>query len=62
MHAIINAVHKYLSFIHLITIMTSLQFTQVHGLGYTRGTRASFFLPHALGAYDLAAYTLHQLY
>ena len=37
-HAIVNAVHKYLSFAHWLATMTSrLQPTQVQGLCYTRG-------------------------
>ena len=66
--------------------MTSLQFTEAQGLGYTRGmyrvplsiqtydsvikvhgivlasSPGHFPPPHGLGAYDLAAYALHQSY
>ena len=56
---------------HTTVTMTSLQFTQVQGLGFTRGmyrvplsihSYYSVIKVHGLGVHELAAYALHQLY
>ena len=56
-HAVINAIYAYIFEFYTLITMTSLQFTQAQGLGYTRGM---YRVPLSIQTYD-SAIKLHGM-